>query len=61
MLNPSDGHAGDRATVADLAHFLRGGLAFGAVPFREGRALTPGDVKLDPGYADCLPILGGGY
>ena len=60
MLNPSDVQLDSRATLADNAQLLRGRSAFGAVAFKEGVALQPDQVWFDAGYADCLPVWGGG-
>jgi len=60
LLNPSDLATGKWAINADIAQILRGTVAFGAVAFHEGAALGPEQVHVEPGYADCLPILGGG-
>lgn len=60
MHNPSDIQVERGAKAAGEAQFLRGRCAFGAVAFHQGVALTPDRVWYDPGYADCLPILGGG-
>ena len=60
MLNPSDSNPLHLAISADDAQFLRGAVAFGAVAFHEGASPTPDQLRVDAGYADCLPILGGG-
>lgn len=60
MLNPSDLQPGQRAGIAEIAQHLRGRRVFGAVAFSESSAVAPEQVRFDPGYADCLPILGGG-
>ena len=60
MLNPSDPNTQDSAKIADIAQILRGGGAFGAVLFHEGASPGPERVQVDLGYADCLPLLGGG-
>ena len=60
MLNRSDTGLEQGAVPADIAQFLRGGAAFGAVAFYEGASPTPDQVGFDAGYADCLPVLGGG-
>ena len=49
-----------RAEVAEIAQLLRGGDAFGSVVFDENASFSSEDVQIEPGYSDCLPILGGG-
>lgn len=60
MRSPSDTNndLGPMAMVA--AQVLRGGSAFLATPYCEGGSLSPEEVQIDLGYADCLPIMGGG-
>ena len=59
MHNRSESIRG-RAIDAEIAQVLRSQQVFGAVLFYEGLALDADLVHLEPGYADCLPILGGG-
>ena len=60
MLNPSDPSSPNPAEMADVAQIWRSGGAFGAVAFYEGASPGPERVQVDLGYADCLPLLGGG-
>lgn|GEM_PF-2307269 len=60
MLNPSDPTLGPSANSADIAQLMRGARAFGAVAFHDPGQLSPDQVFVARGYADCLPILGGG-
>lgn len=59
MPNPSDFNL--YATSAGPAQFVRGSTIFGTVAFQQGAVVEPGQVYLADGYADCLPILDGGY
>ena len=49
-----------RAEVAEIAQLLRGGSVFGSVAFNENASFCSEAVRVEPGYEDCLPILGGG-
>lgn len=49
-----------RAEVAEIAQLLRGGGLFGSVAFDENASFCSEAVQVEPGYDDCLPILGGG-
>lgn len=50
-----------RAEAADIAQLLRGSCAFGSVAFSEKTSIPSVAVHVEPGYENCLPILGGGY
>lgn len=60
MLNPSDPTMQNPAGIADIAQYLRGSCAFGAVAFHEVASLGPEHVYVELGYGDCLPQLDGG-
>lgn len=60
MLNPSEIQLDRSAVSADHAQILRGSGPFGAVAFKDGPVLRPDQVRFELGYADCLPIRGGG-
>ena len=60
MLNPSDPNQIIRAILADRAQLLRTAPVFGAVAYHESPEISAGDVHVEHGYADCLPILAGG-
>jgi len=60
LLNRSDLNPVRRAIVADPAQVLRGGAPFGGVAFREKLPQDAIVVQPVPGYADCLPVRGGG-
>ena len=49
-----------RAEVAEIAQLLRGQCAFGSVAFSENASSERIAMHVEPGYDDCLPILGGG-
>lgn len=59
MLNRSDLNS-DRAEAAEIAQLLRGVGAFGSVAFSEKASFDAAAVQVEPGYGDCLPIVGGG-
>lgn len=60
MLNRSDTSL-NRAEAAEDAQLLRGGGTFGSVAYSENASFTSGAVHVEPGYGDCLSLLGGGY
>lgn len=61
MRNPSDPESELTAKTAGVAQLLRGSCAFGAVAYHDGSAIKPDQLVVERGYADCLPLLGGGY
>lgn len=58
MLNRSNFNL-DRAEAAEVAQLLRGGIAFGSVVFSEKVSFEAALIRVEPGYENCLPILGG--
>ena len=60
MLSRSDPNL-RRAEAAEIAQYLRGGGAFGSVAYSENASFASDAVHVEPGYADCLPLFGGGY
>ena len=49
-----------RAEAAEIAQLLRDRAAFGSVAFSENAAVSGDALLIEPGYDNCLPLLGGG-
>lgn len=60
MLNRSETNNTNQAIDAQIAQVLRGALPFGSIAFHDGPAGEAPSAHLLPGYADCLPVIGGG-
>lgn len=60
MRNRSDNILLNRAIDAEVAQVLRGMGVFGAVAYHQAGGLGADQLEFEHGYADCLPVLGGG-
>ena len=58
MLNRSESNDTPCAD-ARTAQQVRGAVIFGSVFYAARDRLSPGEVLFEPGYADCLPVVGG--